>query len=278
MPPEGSRCSIDLRGRVACVTGGTGALGLVIAQALAEAGAQVAVLGRDTERLARAEASLRARQPAALAVAADVCDPTTLSRAHERIRQALGPVTILVNAAGGNRPQATTGPDRTFFSLDPGALEEVIRLNLLGTIWACQAFGRDMVEVGHGSIVNIASVAALRPLSRVVGYGAAKAGIVNFTQWLAVHLAREYSPAIRVNAIVPGFFLTEQNRFLLLDEQAPDGLSERGRAVLARTPLGRFGHPEDLCGLVLWLVGDSAQFTTGAVIPVDGGFLSEGGV
>ncbi len=269
---------VDLTGRVACITGGSGGLGLPIAIALAQAGAHVAILGRGQERLARAVAELRTVQPAALGLTADVTDPASLAAAHARIRQQLGPVTILVNAAGGNLPAATTAPNQSFFNLAPSALEAVVRLNLLGTIWATQVFGQDMVAEGHGSIINIASVAAIRPLSRVVAYSAAKAGILNFTQWLATYLSREYSPAIRVNAIVPGFFLTEQNRFLLTDTTAPDQLSERGRAVLARTPQGRFGQPDDLCGAVLWLVSPAAQFVTGTVLTVDGGFCSDAGV
>jgi NAD(P)-dependent dehydrogenase (short-subunit alcohol dehydrogenase family) len=270
--------AVVLQDTVACVIGGTGGLGLPIAVALAKAGARVAILGRQRERLERAVGQIRAVQPEVQGVAADVSDPASLVEAHAAIRRTLGPVTVLINAAGGNRPDATTGPEQSFFALDPAALDAVVRVNLLGTIWACQVFGQDMVEVGRGSIVNIASVAAIRPLTRVVAYSAAKAGVVNFTQWLATYLAREYSPAIRVNAVVPGFFLTEQNRFLLTDPAAPDGLSARGRSVLAHTPQGRFGTPDDLCGAVLWLVSPAAQFVTGTVVTVDGGFLSDAGV
>lgn len=270
--------AVNLRGGVACVPGGTGGLGLPIAVALAKAGARVAVLGRDRDRLARAEAVLRDVRSEVLAVPADISDPASLRAAHELIRARLGPVQFLVNAAGGNRPEATVTSERSFFALEPTALDQVLRVNLLGTIWCCQIFGSDMVELGEGAIVNIASVSAVRPLSRVVAYSAAKAGVINFTQWLAVYLARTFSPRIRVNAVIPGFFLTEQNRFLLTDPTAPDGLSPRGRAVLEHTPLGRFGVPEDVCSAVLWLVSSAAQFVTGAVLTVDGGFSSDPGV
>ncbi|MFN3763434.1 MAG: SDR family oxidoreductase, partial [Anaerolineae bacterium] len=184
---------------------------------------------------------------------------------------------ILVNLTGGNVPEATVGPDRPFFDLPPEALERVVALNLFGgAVLPCQVFAQQMVEKGEGVIINIASMAALRPLTRVVGYAAAKAAVVNFTQWLAVHLAQEYSPRIRVNAIAPGFFLTRQNRYLLLDEGG--NLTPRGQAILAHTPMGRFGAPEDLIGTVVWLASPASRFVTGAVIPVDGGFNAYAGV
>jgi NAD(P)-dependent dehydrogenase (short-subunit alcohol dehydrogenase family) len=235
-----------LHDQVACVIGGTGGLGWPIAEALSDAGAAVAIVGRTPDRVATAAARLAERQGKALGIVADVCDPASLADAHRQIRAQLGRCTILIHAAGGNHPAATTSQDRTFFELVPVTLEQVVRLNLLSTLWSCQLFGRDMVEVGYGTIVTIASVAGVRPLSRVVAYSAAKAGVINFTQWLAVYLAREFSPSIRVNALVPGFFLTEQNRFLLTDPHSSDRLSERGRQVLARTPQGRFGNPQDL--------------------------------
>jgi NAD(P)-dependent dehydrogenase (short-subunit alcohol dehydrogenase family) len=188
-----------------------------------------------------------------------------------------GRVDALINGAGGNRPEATTSAELSFFDLPVEALRGVVDLNLLGTVIPCQVFGPQMVAEGGGSILNIASMASVRPLTRTVAYSAAKAAIANFTQWLAVHLAQEYPARIRVNAIAPGFFLTDQNRSLLTDRETGE-LTPRGKAILAHTPQGRFGTPEDLLGAVLWLLSDSASFVDGAVIPIDGGFSAFSGV
>jgi NAD(P)-dependent dehydrogenase (short-subunit alcohol dehydrogenase family) len=188
-----------------------------------------------------------------------------------------GRVDGLVNAAGGNKPQATTGPDHPFFDLPLDALRWVGDLNLVGTILPCQIFGRQLAQQQAGVILNIASIAGLSPLTRTPAYCAAKAGINNFTQWLAVHLAQEYSPHLRVNALAPGFFLTTQNKYLLLDE-ASGQLTRRGQIILEHTPLGRFGQPEELVGPALWLLSPASSFVTGAVVPVDGGFTAFSGV
>jgi len=172
---------------------------------------------------------------------------------------------------------ATTAPDRSFFDLPADALRAVFDLNLLGTLFPCQIFGRLMAEQGEGVILNITSMAAFRPLTRIPAYSAAKAGVSNFTRWLAVHMAQEYAPRIRVNAIAPGFFLTEQNRFLLTDRESGE-LTARGETIIAHTPMGRFGRPEDLLGAALWLLSPASAFVTGVVVPVDGGFSAFGGV
>jgi NAD(P)-dependent dehydrogenase (short-subunit alcohol dehydrogenase family) len=200
-----------------------------------------------------------------------------LEEAAQAVVSEFGRVDCLLNGAGGNHPQATTRPDLPFFDMPEEALRFVFDLNLLGTIFPSQVFGRRMAEQGEGVILNVSSMSAFRPLTRVVTYSAAKAGVNSFTQWLAVHLAREYSPRIRVNAIAPGFFLTEQNRFLLTDE-ATGALTARGQSIIDHTPMARFGEPEDLLGTVLWLLSPASAFVTGIVVPVDGGFSAFGGV
>jgi NAD(P)-dependent dehydrogenase (short-subunit alcohol dehydrogenase family) len=207
----------------------------------------------------------------------DVMDRGKLEAARDQILAAFGRVDALINAAGGNDPEATTAPDRSFFDLPADALERVFDLNLLGTVLPSQVFGKVMVQQQGGVILNVSSMNALRPLTRIPAYSAAKAAVSNFTQWLAVHMAREYSPAIRVNAIAPGFFLTEQNRFLLAEKET-GALTARGKQILEHTPMGRFGQPEDLLGAVLWLLSPASGFVTGAVIPVDGGFNAYSGV
>jgi NAD(P)-dependent dehydrogenase (short-subunit alcohol dehydrogenase family) len=266
----------DLHGRIVLITGGSGMLGRVMASGLAQAGARVAVLGRREEPALAVAASLRAAGGEAIGVAADVLDRTALERASETITATLGPVDILINGAGGNQPQATTGPDRTFFQLEMAAIRQVFDANVTGAIVCSQVFGRVMAERRQGCIINVASMAGLRPLTRVVTYSAAKAALINLTQWLAVHMAQEYSPDIRVNAIAPGFFLTEQNRYLLLDAEGK--LTPRGQAIINHTPMGRLGEPADLLGTLLWLVSPASAFVTGVVIPVDGGFASCSGV
>ena len=213
----------------------------------------------------------------AVVVYADVLEPGILAEAAETIHAEFGPVDTLINAAGGNSPRATTGADLSFFDLPREALDFVFDLNIVGTILPSQAFGRGMARRGEGVILNVSSMNAFRPLTRIPAYSAAKAGVSNFTQWLAVHMAQEYSPRIRVNAIAPGFFLTEQNRFLLTRE-ADGELTPRGRTIVDHTPMGRFGDPEDLLGTVLWLLSPASAFVTGVVVPVDGGFSAFSGV
>jgi NAD(P)-dependent dehydrogenase (short-subunit alcohol dehydrogenase family) len=266
----------DVRGRTAVITGGSGHLGRAMASALAQAGVQVAILGRHLETAQTVAQSIEAEGGKALAVACDVLDRGSLEHSQQQITSALGPVDMLINAAGGNSPSATTSAEQRFFDLDTQAVTRVFGLNFTGTFQSCQIFGRGMAQRGQGCIVNITSMSGLRPLTRVPAYSAAKAAIVNFTQWLAVHMAQEYTPAIRVNALAPGFFLTEQNHYLMLD--AAGKLTARGQTIVDHTPMGRLGTPEDLPGTLLWLVSPASAFVTGVVIPVDGGFSSFSGV
>jgi len=212
----------------------------------------------------------------ALAVTANVLERTSLETARQKIHEQWGPIDLLVNGAGGNKPDATATADQPFFQIPAESIQWVFNLNCVGTILTSQVFVPDLVEKQAGVVINIASMAGIRPLTRVLAYSAAKAGVANFTQWLAVHLAQEYSPDIRVNAIAPGFFLTEQNRFLLVDDQGEP--TPRGKTILEHTPGARYGKPEDLIGTLLWLVSDAARFVSGTVIPVDGGFSAFGGV
>jgi NAD(P)-dependent dehydrogenase (short-subunit alcohol dehydrogenase family) len=267
----------DFAGRTAVVTGGAGILGGEIACALAGCGATVAVLDRDPAPAERLLKRLGAGAGRLLIIRADVLNAETLVEARERVLRECGSVDALVNAAGGNDPRATTGPGASFFDIPPEAMRSVLDLNLLGTVLPSQVFGRAMADRKEGVILNVSSMNAVRPLTRVPAYSAAKAAVSNFTQWLAVHMAQEYSPAIRVNALAPGFFLTEQNRFLLTDP-ATGELTLRGKSIVGHTPMGRFGTPEDLIGAALWLLSPASSFVTGAVIPVDGGFGAFSGV
>jgi NAD(P)-dependent dehydrogenase (short-subunit alcohol dehydrogenase family) len=199
-----------------------------------------------------------------------------LKIAMEMIRE-FGRIDGLVNGAGGNSPQATTRPDQPFFDLPEEALRFVVELNLLGTLLPTQILGKYMAQQRQGVILNLSSMSSFRPLTRVVGYSAAKAALNNFTQWLAVHLAQEYSPRLRVNAIAPGFFLTEQNRFLLTDKDTGE-LTPRGQSIVSHTPMARFGQPDDLLGAALWLLSPASAFVTGIVVPIDGGFSAFSGV
>jgi NAD(P)-dependent dehydrogenase (short-subunit alcohol dehydrogenase family) len=265
-----------LDGAVAVVTGATGVLGGAIAGGLAGAGATVAVLGRRAARAEEVAEQIRAGGGEAVATPADVLDVESLGRVRDDLLARFGHIDILVNAAGGNTGAATVAEPGTFFDLAPEALRGVVDLNLMGTVLPCQAFGSAMAERGSGAIVNISSAAARRPLTRVVGYGAAKAAIDNVTRWLAIELSRRHGPGLRVNAIAPGFFIGEQNRALLT---RPDGgLTERGQSIVAHTPAGRFGEPHELVATAIWLSGPGAAFVNGAVIPVDGGFDAFSGV
>ena len=268
--------SCDLNGRTIFMTGGTGVLGRPIVETLVHCGAQVAVLARNVARAEELFAGLSG-PGRVLAIAGDVLDRGALERALELVSREFGHLDTLINGAGGNHPQATTSPELAFFDLPEAALRHAFDLNLLGTLLPCQVLGRMLAERGEGVILNISSMSALRPLTRVVAYSAAKAAVNSLTQWLAVHMARQYSPRIRVNAIAPGFFLTDQNRFLLTDA-ANGELTARGRSIIEHTPMGRFGHPDDLLGAILWLLSPLSAFVTGIVVPVDGGFSAFGGV
>jgi NAD(P)-dependent dehydrogenase (short-subunit alcohol dehydrogenase family) len=267
----------DLTDRTVAVTGGAGVLGGEIAVALVGCGAKVAILDLHLAGVDRLRDRLDRGPGRAIAAECDVVKRQSLAAAERTILDRLGPVDALINAAGGNSPGATTGPELSFFDLPEEALRFVSDLNVLGTMLPCQAFGRGMAERKRGVILNVCSMNAFRPLTRIPAYSAAKAAVANFTQWLAVHMAQEYSPAIRVNAIAPGFFLTDQNLFLLSD--AANGQpTPRGAAIIEHTPMRRFGRPEDLLGTVLWLLSPASSFVTGVVVPVDGGFSAFSGV
>src|SRR5438132_8998127 len=268
--------SFDGQGRTAVITGGSGVLGSVMAHALAKAGVRVAILSLHAASSANVVESIRAEGGEAIGIACDVMERADLVRAYTEVLDSFGHIDMLINAAGGNSPHATTSATTSFFDLDVHAVDAVLGLNFTGTFQSCQIFGRALAERKQGIIVNIVSMNALRPLTRIPAYSAAKAAVANFTQWLAVHMAQEYSPAIRVNAIAPGFFLTEQNRYLMID--ADGKMTPRGQAIVDHTPMGRLGTPEDLPGTLLWLVSPASAFVTGVVVPIDGGFSAFSGV
>ncbi len=267
----------DLTGQVAVVTGGAGVICGALCKALGRAGVKVTILDinlRAAENLAEA---IIHEGGESLAVESDVCSRESIQMAAGQIISKYGRVDLLINGAGGNKPRATTSAELPFFSLPEEAMRWVVDLNLLATILSCQVFGQYMAEQRTGVILNISSMNAFRPLTRVPAYSAAKAAVSNFTQWLAVYMAQEYSADIRVNAIAPGFFLTEQNRYLVL-EKSTNLPNERGRKIIDHTPMRRFGTPEDLAGTMMWLLSPGASFVTGIVVPIDGGFSAFSGV
>ena len=269
----------DFTDRTVLVTGGAGVLGLEIVRTLAQCNANVIVLSRNHELATKSiEEYIKPvkSKGRVLCVHGDVLNRESLQQANEIVASEFGTVDILINAAGGNHPAATVTVDASFFDLPIDALRHVSDLNLLGTILPCQVFGRSMAERGEGVILNISSMNAFRPLTRIPAYSAAKAAVTNFTQWLAVHMAQNYSARIRVNAIAPGFFIGEQNRRLLLNGDGT--LTPRGQSILAHTPMNRFGNPEDLLGATLWLIAPASAFVTGIVVPIDGGFAAYSGV
>ena len=266
----------ELAGKVAVITGGGGVLCSAIAEGLAREGVLAVVLDLAEDKAQGALERVRKAGGDGLAIKANVLSRDDLQAALDKTLSTYGRVDFLINGAGGNHPRATTSPEVPFFELPEEALRFVFDLNFMGTLLACQVFGGAMAEREEGVILNVASMAAIRPLTRIPAYSAAKAAVINFTQWLAMHMAQEYSPRIRVVAIAPGFFLTEQNRFLLQDEQGE--LTPRGRQIIDHTPMGRFGTPADLVGAVRWLLSPAASFVTGVVIPIDGGFSAYSGV
>ena len=267
----------DLTGRTYVIPGGAGILGGEIGCTLIALGANVAILGRQPARADRIKERLDCGPGTAIILYGDVLLPETIEKATELICAEFGGIDGLINAAGGNDPLATTCAETPFFDLPAVAFRQVVELNLLGAVYPSQVFGRVMVSQGEGVIINISSMNAYRPLTRVPAYSAGKAALTNFTQWLAVHMAQEYTPRIRVNAIAPGFFHTTQNHYLLYDEITGD-LTARGTAIISHTPMGRFGEASDLTGVLLWLLSPAAAFVTGIVVPVDGGFSAYSGV
>lgn len=266
-----------LEGKVALVTGGGGILCGCMSRALAQAGARVVVLDLLEPAAKKVADEIIAAGGQAVYFQADVLDKESLRKVSAKVLEKLGRVDILINGAGGNKAQATTSPDLSFFDLPQDAFQWVFDLNFLGTLLASQVFGQIMASQGEGIILNVSSMNYFRPLTRVPAYSAAKAAVSNFTQWLAVHFSQNYSPKIRVNALAPGFFLTEQNRYLLTDKET-GGLTPRGKSIIDHTPMNRFGNPEDLIGAVLWLLSPAGEFVHGAIIPIDGGFSAFSGV
>ena len=277
--------NVDLNGKVAAVTGGGGVLCSLMSKALGANGAAVAVLDLRQEAAQAVADEITAAGGRAIGLKCNVLENESILEAQKAIEDEFGPVDILVNGAGGNRPEATTSVEfhqadmdtedmKSFFDLDPEAVDFTFHLNFLGTLQPTQVFAKNMAREGSGVIINISSMNAFTPLTKIPAYSGAKAAISNFTQWLAVHMS---SAGIRVNAIAPGFFLTEQNRALLTNEDGSP--TERGGKIVSQTPMGRYGAPEELLGTLLWLVSDDASsFVTGTVIPVDGGFSAFSGV
>ena len=269
----------SLEGRISVLIGGGGVIGSSLANGMADAGAGVIVCDLDEARAQQTADAIGRRAAAADARQIDALDRTSIQQVCDSIHAAYGQVDILVNLAGGNLPEASTSPEQTFFDIPLEAFERTVALNLFaGAILPAQVFGQSMVRNPNGgSIINIASMNALRPLTKIPAYSAAKSAVANFTQWLAVHFAQEYTPKLRVNAIAPGFLLTPQNHYLLVDPKSGD-LTERARTIIGHTPMGRMGHANDLVGTVIWLASQASAFVTGIVVPVDGGFSAFGGV
>jgi NAD(P)-dependent dehydrogenase (short-subunit alcohol dehydrogenase family) len=278
--------SSEFSNKVAVITGGGGVLCSTMATALAERGTKIAVLDLRVENAQRVADEITKAGGTAIGVAANVLDINSLKEAHEKVVSTLGKCDILINGAGGNHPKGTTSKNflleedltsneevKTFFDLDPEGIKFVFDLNFIGSLLPTQVFAKDMIGREGATIINISSMNAFRPLTKIPAYSGAKAAISNFTQWLAVHFSKV---GIRVNAMAPGFFLTDQNRALLND--ANGNLTERGNTIISHTPMGRFGTPEDLIGTLLWLCGDGSKFITGVVIPIDGGFSAFSGV
>jgi len=276
MPTHIIRNTFDISAKVIVATGGGGVLVGAMARGLAAEGAKIVILDIFPEKAQAVADDITAAGGEAMALKADVLDKTSLEAARDAILARYGRIDALINGAGGNKAQATTSPDLSFFDLPQDAFQWVFNLNFIGTLLSSQVFGKVMAGQGEGVILNVSSMNAFRPLSRIPAYSAAKAAVSNFTQWLAVHLAQEYAPALRVNALAPGFFLTAQNRFLLLDEN--EALTARGRQIIDHTPAGRFGDPDDLLGAVLWLLSPASAFVSGIVLPIDGGFSAFSGV
>jgi NAD(P)-dependent dehydrogenase (short-subunit alcohol dehydrogenase family) len=267
----------NVNGKTVVITGGAGILCGALAEDLAANGARVVIADYDVFRANELAKKNTAAGGLALPVQMNVLDKKMVEEAFGCILSSVGKVDVLINGAGGNKKEATTSPEMPFFDIPADAIRFVFDLNFIGTLLPCQVFAKHMAENGEGIILNISSMNAFRPLTKIAAYSAAKAAISNFTQWLAVHMCQNYSTKFRVNAIAPGFFLTDQNRFLLTDEKTGK-LTARGQTIVTHTPMGRFGEAEELCGTVRWLLSDASRFVTGIVVPVDGGFSAFSGV
>ncbi|NLG51948.1 MAG: SDR family oxidoreductase [Chloroflexi bacterium] len=267
----------SVEGQVIVITGGGGILCGTMARELAKAGAKIAVLDIQLPAAQKVVADITAAGGEAIAIETDVLSKESLQQSAEQVLARYGRVDALINGAGGNKKQATTAPDLSFFDLPQDAFQCVFNLNFLGMLLASQVYGKLLCEQGEGAILNIASVNAFRALTKIPAYSAAKAAVKNFTEWMAVHVAQEYSPNVRVNAIAPGFFLTEQNRFLLTDEKTGER-TLRGQTIINHTPMGRYGEPEELMSTVIWLLAPASRFVHGVTVAVDGGFCIFSGV
>ena len=267
----------DIKDKCIVVTGGAGVLCGALAKDLARLGAKVCIVDYNLDGAHKLAVEIEAEGHFAIAVQANVLDKNAVQEAFACARDTMGGIDVLINGAGGNKKEATTSPNMSFFDIPADAIKWVFDLNMIGTILPSQVFGKYMAEQGKGVILNVSSMNAFRPLTKIAAYSAAKAAVSNFTQWLAVHMCQNYSKDIRVNAIAPGFFLTEQNRFLLTDEKTGE-LTPRGKTIVDHTPMGRFGQADELTGTVVWLLSEAAKFVTGIVVPVDGGFSAFSGV
>lgn len=266
----------DVNNKCIAITGGAGILCGTMAKALAARGAKIAVVDYDALRAKEVCKDIEAEGGLAIPVECNVLEKDQIESAFRCAVDSLGSIDVLINGAGGNKKEATCAPPTEFFDLPADAIRWVFDLNCLGTILPSQVFGKYMARQGRGVIINISSMAALQPLTNVVGYSAAKAAITNFTQWLAVYMNQRHSKDIRVNAVAPGFFLTEQNRFLLTNQDG--SMTPRGQLIVDHTPMGRYGQPDELIGTLVWLISEAAKFVNGVVVPVDGGFAAFSGV
>ena len=262
--------------KTAVITGGSGVLGSAMALALGKSGARIALIARNENKLQEKTQELKNQGVTAMYSLASVTSKSELLKAKEEIKSEFGKVDILINSAGGNMSGATITPDQNFFDLNIEEYRKVVDLNLTGSVLPSLVFAEDMAESKKGSIVNISSMTASKPISRVLGYGNSKAAIDNFTKWLSTEMIEKFGSGIRVNAIAPGFFLTEQNKSLLTNSDG--SYTQRAQSILANTPFNRFGEPDELGGTLIWLCSEASRFVTGVVIPVDGGFSAYGGL
>lgn len=267
----------DVKDKCIIITGGAGVLCGTLAKDLAQKGAKICIADYNETGAKQLANEIEDDGGFAYPIRMNVLDKDEIISGLQKVLDSLGGVDVLINGAGGNKKEATTSPDMSFFDIPDDAIKWVFDLNMIGTILPSQVFGKYMADQGRGIILNVSSMNAFRPLTKIAAYSAAKAAVSNFTQWLAVHMCQNYSKDIRVTAIAPGFFLTEQNRFLLTDEKTGE-LTPRGKTIVDHTPMGRFGEADELCGTVQWLISDASKFVTGIVVPVDGGFSAFSGV